>query len=66
MSEFCSMCYAKHGFDRPDVDLNQLFDELPEGHMSQFTCEGCSVVAVGKVGGKMFIDTRQFIKGDRV
>lgn len=56
MAEFCSKCALEmFGVQcKPDIDVNKIFEELQEGFVeSGFLCEGCGLVAISKMDGKL-------------
>jgi hypothetical protein len=50
MADFCNVCsdYLFGENLHPDIDVNQITEELNPGYMMPVLCEGCAMVAVEK------------------
>ena len=50
MADFCNVCsdYLFGENLQPDIDVNQITEDLNPGYMMPVLCEGCAMVAVEK------------------
>jgi len=62
MASFCNRCHKEMGFPgEPDIDVQATFDKLEEGYyQSVGLCEGCTLMAVSKIEGKLKV---QYLDG---
>ena len=55
MAEFCNICANRLRFET-DIDIEAEVRDLNEGHYrSGYICEGCGMVALGILNGKIMI-----------
>lgn len=66
MADFCTVCSIEmFGIDmKPDIDIKEWSDEIPEGHYQSCICEGCGLSAVGKNNGKPSVYFRSMLIED--
>lgn len=67
MSDFCTKCSIEmFGRDRiPDIDVQKEFEALSDGHIvSGFICEGCGIIAIGKINGKLKVLINEWVDYD--
>jgi hypothetical protein len=56
MADFCTKCASDMGFSTPDIDILKVAEGLePDYYQSGFICEGCGLVAIGNIDGKVKI-----------
>lgn len=55
MADFCNKCSKiMFGDVGPDIDVQKIFDDLEDGYMMDgLICEGCTLTAIAKDGGKL-------------
>lgn len=55
MADFCNICADDLGF-KPDIRIDEVYDELKNGTFIQVLCEGCTLDAIGKSeDGKLIV-----------
>ena len=47
MADFCTICAEDMGF-KPDIHIDNEFNDLKNGNYIQCLCEGCTLDAIGK------------------
>lgn len=50
MADFCNVCsdYLFGENLQPDIDINEIIEELEPGYMINVLCEGCAMVEIRK------------------
>jgi len=58
MSDFCNKCAKRLGHSKPEIDVYKIFEKLEPGYfVSGQLCEGCGLIMVGHIDGKLKIQT---------
>lgn len=58
MADFCTNCVKEwfssaDGELKPDIDVEAIFKTLQPGYHTSVLCEGCGMIAIGNVDGKL-------------
>jgi len=63
VADFCTNC-AWEMFGpgvKPDIDVMAIFKKLKKDHYSSELCEGCGLIAIGNMDGKLVV---RYINGN--
>jgi len=62
MADFCTICAEDMGF-KPDIKIEEEYNQLSNGNYIQCLCEGCTLDAIGKSeDGKLILGRYEYNK----
>lgn len=54
MADFCTKCAKEMGFLEPDINVEEIFENLEDGYsQSGFICERCGLIMIAKIEGEL-------------